>query len=193
MIVPLVIDKSTPHVERSLDLWSYLLKHRIVYLSGHIEPEVADIIVGQLLFLESQDRHSDIFLYINSPGGNVLAGLGIYDVMNYIKPDVSTVCLSQAASMGAVLLSSGTPGKRFSFPSAEIMIHKASAGFYGKEPDIEISANRIIELNKNLVNILAKNTGRPLRELMRDTDRDNFMNPQEALQYGLIDEIIKPN
>ena len=187
MIIPVVFEKNG----NSSDLWSYLLQNRIIYLAGHIDPGMADAIIGQLLYLESQDREKDICLYINSPGGNVLSGMGIINAMNYVKPDVATFCVAQASSMASVILSNGTPGKRFSFPIAEIMMHKISAGYYGKEPDVEIAAGRIIELNKLLVGMLAKNTGRTLDELMEVTDRDFFLNAQEAVDFGIIDAIIE--
>jgi len=185
-----MILRQTPRGDKVYDLWSYLLKNRIIYLSGHIEPDVADSIIGQLLFLESQDPDANIYLYINSPGGNVISGLAIYDIMQYIEPPVCTICVGQANSMAAVLLSSGAKHRRFIYPHAEVMIHKVSAGYYGKEPDIEISANRIKALNKTLVGILARNTGKTLDELMQETDRDNFFTADEAVEFGLVDEVI---
>ncbi|MBZ7988115.1 ATP-dependent Clp endopeptidase proteolytic subunit ClpP [Campylobacter canadensis] len=188
--IPYVIEK-TSKGERSYDIYSRLLKDRIVLLSGEINDEVASSIVAQLLFLEAQDASKDIYLYINSPGGVVTSGLSIYDTMNYIKPDISTICIGQAASMGAFLLSSGTKGKRFALPNARIMIHQPLGGARGQATDIEIHTKEILRLKLLLNQTLAKNTGKSLKTIEKDTERDNFMSSQEALKYGLIDKILE--
>ncbi|WP_243342793.1 ATP-dependent Clp endopeptidase proteolytic subunit ClpP [Anaerococcus sp. AGMB09787] len=189
-LVPTVIEQ-TNRGERAYDIYSRLLKDRIIFLSGEVRDEVSDIIIAQLLFLESEDPDKDIQFYINSPGGVVTSGLAIYDTMNYIKPDVSTICIGQAASMGAVLLSSGAKGKRFSLPSSNIMIHQPSGGAQGQASDIVIQAEQILKIKDRLNNILAQNTGQPLDKIVKDTDRDFSMTAKEAMEYGLIDQVIE--
>jgi len=187
--IPYVI-QSTSRGERSYDIYSRLLKDRIVFLGTEVEDGVANSIIAQLLFLESEDPEKDIHLYINSPGGSVTAGLAIYDTMQYIKSPVSTICVGLAASMAAVLLSSGAKGKRLALPNAEIMIHQPSGGTRGQATDIEIHARNILKTRERLNRILAAHTGRDIEDVARDTERDNFMTAEEALQYGLIDRII---
>ncbi|MCW6678429.1 ATP-dependent Clp endopeptidase proteolytic subunit ClpP [Anaerococcus sp. NML200574] len=191
-LVPTVVEQ-TNRGERAYDIYSRLLKDRIIFLSGEVRDEVSDIIIAQLLFLESEDPNKDIHFYINSPGGVVTSGLAIYDTMNYIKPDVSTICIGQAASMGAVLLSSGAKGKRFSLPNSNIMIHQPSGGAQGQASDIVIQAEQILKIKANLNRILAENTGKDLAQIEKDTDRDFAMSAQEALEYGLIDKVIESN
>lgn len=188
-LVPYVVEQ-TSRGERSYDIYSRLLSDRIIFLGEEVNENTASLVVAQLLFLESQDPGKDISLYINSPGGSVPAGLAIYDTMKFIKCDVSTICIGMAASMGAFLLAGGTKGKRFALPNAEIMIHQPSGGAKGTASDIRIAAEYILKNKKKLNQILAENTGRALEELERDTDRDNFMSAQEALNYGLIDQVI---
>ncbi len=188
-LIPIVIEK-TPQGERAYDIYSRLLKDRIIMLNGEITDEVSSVIVSQLLFLESEDPEKDIFLYINSPGGGVTAGLAIYDTMQYIKCDVTTICIGSAASMGALLLASGTKGKRYSLPHSRIMIHQPLGGITGQATEIEIHAKEILRLKKLLNEILAKHTGKRLKTVERDTDRDYFMDSKEALNYGIIDKII---
>ena len=188
-LVPYVIEQ-TGQGERSYDIFSRLLKDRIIFFGDEVNDQTASIIVAQMLFLESEDPDKDIMLYINSPGGSITAGMAIYDTMNYIKCDVSTICVGMAASMGAFLLSAGTKGKRFALPNSEIMIHQPLGGMQGQATDIKIHADRIIRMKDKLNTILGENTGRPLDEIVRDTERDNFMSAQEALDYGLIDRII---
>ena len=188
-LVPYVIE-STSKGERSYDIYSRLLKERIIFLGEEVTDVSASIVVAQLLFLEAEDPNKDINLYINSPGGSVTAGMAIYDTMNYIKCDVSTVCMGMAASMGAFLLSGGAKGKRFALPNAEIMIHKLSGGAQGQATEIKIVAENILKIKKRLNEILAANTGQPYEVIERDTERDNYMNAEEAKAYGLIDEII---
>ncbi|MDD7593809.1 MAG: ATP-dependent Clp endopeptidase proteolytic subunit ClpP [Peptoniphilaceae bacterium] len=188
-LIPTVIE-NTGRGERAYDLYSRLLEERIIFLSGPIETQMANIIVGQLLFLEHKAPNKDIQLYINSPGGEVTAGLAIYDTMNYIKSDVSTICVGMAASMGAVLLASGEKGKRFALPNADIMIHQPSGGAQGMASDIEITAKKILETKKRLNKILADQTGQTLKVIERDTDRDRWLNAEEAQKYGLIDQVI---
>lgn len=188
-LVPMVLEK-TPNGERSYDLYSRLLKDRIIFLGSAIDDTVANLVVAQLLFLESQDKTKDIKLYIHSPGGSVTAGLAIYDTMQLIKPDVSTICVGMAASMGAVLLAGGAKGKRFALPNAEVMIHQVLGGFEGQATDIKIHAERILKLKENLNGILAKHTGQSLKKVTEDTERDNFMEAKDALKYGLIDEVV---
>lgn len=188
-LIPTVIEK-TPQGERAYDIYSRLLKDRIIMLGTEINDDVANIIVAQLLFLESQDKEKDIKLYINSPGGSVTAGLAIYDTMQLIKPAVSTICVGMAASMGAVLLSGGAKGKRFVLPNSEVMIHQVLGGFQGQATDIKIHAERILQTKANLNKILAKHTGQPLKKVEEDTERDNFMEAAEAVKYGLVDKII---
>lgn len=187
--MPVVIETEGRY-ERAYDIYSRLLKDRIVFLGSAINDDVANVIIAQLLFLESQDPDKDIFLYINSPGGSVTAGLGIYDTMQYVKPDISTICIGQAASMGAVLLTAGTKGKRYSLPNSRIMIHQPWGGAEGSAVDIQIHAREILRLRNDLNNILSKHTGQPLEKIEKDTDRDFFMNAQEALEYGLVDKVI---
>jgi len=190
MLIPTVIEK-TGRGERAYDIYSRLLKDRIIMLSGEIEDHMASLIVAQLLFLEAEDPEKDIYLYINSPGGVVTAGMSIYDTMNYIRPDVVTICMGQAASMGAFLLSSGTKGKRFALPHARIMIHQPLGGAQGQATDIEIHAKEILRMKKELNEILAKNTGQSVRKITNDTERDNFMSAKEAMEYGLIDKVLE--
>ncbi len=189
-LIPTVIEKSSQG-ERAYDIYSRLLKDRIIMLGSAIDDDVANVIVAQLLFLESQDSEKDIKIYINSPGGSVTAGLAIYDTMQHIKPDVQTICIGLAASMGAVLLAGGAKGKRFSLPNAEIMIHQVLGGFQGQATDIKIHAERIIETKATLNKILAKHTGQPLKTIENDTERDNFMSAPSAMKYGLIDKVIE--
>jgi ATP-dependent Clp protease protease subunit len=190
ILIPTVIEK-TGRGERAYDIYSRLLKDRIVMLQGEINDHVASIIVAQLLFLEAENPEKDIYLYINSPGGVVTSGFAIYDTMNYIKPDVVTICMGQAASMGAFLLSSGAKGKRFALPHARIMIHQPLGGAQGQATDIEIHAKEILRMKKELNKILSENTGQTLRKIEKDTERDFFMSAEEAMKYGLIDKVLK--
>jgi ATP-dependent Clp protease protease subunit len=190
MLIPTVIEKSQ-FGERAYDIYSRLLRERIIFLGGPIDDHVSNIVIAQLIFLASEDAKRDIFLYINSPGGSVTATLAMIDTMNYIKPDVSTICTGLAASGGAWLLSSGTKGKRFALPNAEIMIHQPLGGAEGQASDIAISAKHILKMRDILNKIMAKNTGQPLAQIEKDTDRDFFMGTDEAKKYGLIDDIIK--
>ena len=187
--MPYVIEQ-THRGERSYDIYSRLLKDRIVFIGTAIDDDVANVVTAQLLFLESEDPEKDVSIYINSPGGSVTSGLAIYDTMQYVKPPVSTICLGQAASMAAVLLSAGAKGKRFGVPNARIMIHQLSGGFSGQASDIEIQAREALRLKHALDEILARHTGQPIERISKDTDRDYFMSPQEAKDYGLIDEVI---
>ncbi len=189
-LVPYVIEQ-TARGERSYDIYSRLLKDRIIFLGEAIDESVASTIVAQLLFLEAEDPDKEINLYINSPGGSVTAGMAIYDTMQYIKPQVSTICIGMAASMGAFLLSSGQKGKRYALPNAEIMIHQPLGGVQGQAEDIKIHAEWILKTREKLNRILSSNTGQPLHIISRDTDRDNFMSADEAVQYGLIDQVIR--
>jgi len=188
-LVPVVVEQ-TPRGERSYDIYSRLLKERIIFLAGPIEDHTADLITAQLLFLESEAPDKDIFLYINSPGGLVTAGLAIYDSMQYIRCDVSTLCMGQAASMGAHLLASGAPGKRFSLPNARIMIHQPLGGFQGQATDIEIHAREIIKLKERLNEMLASHTGQPVEKIAEDVERDFFLTADDACDYGLIDKVL---
>ncbi len=188
-LVPMVVEQ-TSRGERSYDIFSRLLKERIIMLSGEVTDASAQLIVAQLLFLDSEDPDKDISLYINSPGGSVTAGMAIYDTMQLINADVSTICVGMAASMGAFLLSCGAKGKRYALPNAEIMIHQPLGGFQGQVTDIEIHANRMLKVKEVLNKTLSENTGKPLEVIQRDTERDNFMGAQEAKDYGLVDEII---
>ncbi len=188
-LIPSVIEK-TANGERAYDIYSRLLKDRIVFLGTEIDDGVANAVIAQLLFLESQDKEKDITMYINSPGGSVTAGLAIYDTMQYIQPKVSTVCIGMAASMGAVLLAAGAAGKRFALPNAEVMIHQVLGGVKGQASDIKIHAERILAVRENLNEILAKHTGQPVKTVALDTERDNFMTAKEAQKYGLIDKVI---
>lgn len=189
-LVPVVVEQ-TGRGERSYDIYSRLLKDRIIFLGDEVNDVTASLIVAQMLFLESEDPDKDIHLYINSPGGSITAGMAIYDTMNYIKPDVSTICIGMAASMGAFLLSSGAKGKRFALPNSEIMIHQPLGGTRGQATDIKIHAERILKMREKLNNILADNSGQDLKTIEHDTERDNFMSAQEAKDYGLIDEIVE--
>jgi len=189
MLVPMVVEK-TSLGERAYDIYSRLLKERIVFLGGPIDSDVANLVIAQLLFLASEDPKKDISFYINSPGGMVTAGLAVLDTMNHIQPEVSTVCVGMAASMGAVLLSAGQKGKRFALPNAEIMIHQPSGGAEGMAADIEITAKQILKIRERLNKILAKNTGQKLDKIERDVDRDFFMDAEESLKYGIIDKVL---
>ncbi len=188
-LVPMVIEQ-TSRGERSFDIYSRLLKDRIIMLSDEVNDATASLVVAQLLFLEGEDPSKDINLYINSPGGSITAGMAIYDTMQYIKCDVSTICIGMAASMGAFLLSSGAPGKRFALPHSEIMIHQPLGGMQGQAADIKIHADRIIKIRSTLNKLFSEQTGKPLEIIERDTDRDNFMTAAEAKEYGLVDEVI---
>ncbi|OGM01069.1 ATP-dependent Clp endopeptidase, proteolytic subunit ClpP [Candidatus Uhrbacteria bacterium RIFOXYC2_FULL_47_19] len=190
ILIPTVIEKTT-HGERAYDIYSRLLKDRIIFLGDGIDDHVANIIIAQLLFLESQDKTKDIKLYVNSPGGSVTAGLAIYDTMQYIKPDVATICVGMAASMGAVLLTAGAKGKRFALPNAEVMIHQVMGGAEGQATDIKIRAERILKMKDSLNSLLAKHCGQKFEKVEKDADRDYFMSAEEAVKYGLIDKIIK--
>ncbi|HVX91525.1 MAG TPA: ATP-dependent Clp endopeptidase proteolytic subunit ClpP [Candidatus Paceibacterota bacterium] len=190
MLVPMVIEKSQ-FGERAYDIYSRLLRERIVFLGGPIDDDVANLIISQLLFLEAEDPKKDISLYVNSPGGHVHSGLAIVDAMNHVKPDVSTVCVGMAASMGSIILASGAKGKRFALPNADIMIHQPHGGAEGQASDIEISARRILSLRERLNKILAKQTGQPLDKVSRDADRDFFMTADEAVKYGIVDKVFK--
>jgi len=183
--------EQTSRGERAYDIYSRLLKDRLVFLIGPVEDNVANLIVAQLLYLESENPDKDIHLYINSPGGSVSAGLAIYDTMQYVKPDVSTICIGVAASMGAVLLTAGTKGKRFSLPNSEVLLHQVMGGAEGQAVEIEITARHIIKIKDKLNQILAKHTGQPLAKIEKDTDRDFYMSAEEAKDYGIIDKIIK--
>lgn len=189
-IVPIVIEP-TSRGERSFDIFSRLLGDRIIFLDEHVSDVNASVIVAQMLFLESQDPHKDIFFYINSPGGSVTSGMAIYDTMNFIQCDVSTICIGMAASMAAFLLSSGTKGKRYALPNAEIMIHQPKGGFGGQVSDVEIHAKRMAAMKQNMTNILAHNCGKSIKEMEHATDRDNFMTAKEAVEFGLIDGIMR--
>ena len=191
-LVPMVVEQ-TSRGERSYDIFSRLLKDRIIMVNGEVNDASASLIVAQLLFLESEDPDKDIYLYINSPGGSITSGMAIYDTMNYIKPDVATICMGMAASMGSFLLSSGAKGKRYALPNAEIMIHQPLGGFQGQATDFDIHARRILKIKENLNKILSKNTGKPLDEIKKDVERDNFMEAKEACEYGLVDKVIERN
>jgi len=188
-LIPMVIEQ-TSRGERSFDIYSRLLKERVIFLVGQVEDHMANLIVAQLLFLESENPDKDIHLYINSPGGSVTAGMAIYDTMRFIKPDVSTMCIGQAASMGSFLLSAGAKGKRFVLPNSRIMIHQPLGGFQGQASDIEIHAKEIIQVKQRLNQALADHTGQPLDIIENDTDRDNFMSAQAACDYGLVDKVL---
>ena len=190
--VPIVVEQ-TSHGERSYDIYSRLLKDRIIFLDGQIEDHMANVIIAQLLFLEAEDPDKDIHLYINSPGGVVTAGMAIYDTMQYIRPDVSTICIGSCASMAAVLLTSGAKGKRFALPHSNVMIHQPLGGVQGQATEIEIHAREILRLRDELNGIWAKHTGQPLDVIKKDTERDNFMTAENALKYGLIDKILTRN
>ncbi len=188
-LIPMVIEQ-TPRGERSFDIYSRLLKERIIFLCGPVNDEVSTLIVAQLLFLEAEDPKKDIFFYINSPGGVVTSGLAMYDTMQFIKPNVNTLCIGQACSMGSLLLSAGAPGKRFSLPNSRIMIHQPSGGFQGQATDIEIHAQEILSLKKRLNEIYVKHTGQKLSVIEKSMERDNFMSANKALEFGLIDQIL---
>jgi ATP-dependent Clp protease protease subunit len=188
-LIPMVVEQ-TSRGERSYDIYSRLLKDRIIFLGEEVNAHSASIVVAQLLFLEAEDPNKDISFYINSPGGSIAAGMAIYDTMRYIKPDVSTICIGMAASMGAFLLAAGTKGKRFALPNAEIMIHQPLGGISGQAEDLRIHAERIIKTRDKLNRILSENTGQPLARIARDTDRDNFMDAEDAVAYGIIDRVI---
>ncbi len=189
-LIPMVIEQ-TARGERSYDIYSRLLKERIIFLVGEVEPHMANLVVAQMLFLEAENPDKDIALYINSPGGVVTAGLAIYDTMQFIKPDVSTLCIGQAASASALLLAAGAPGKRFCLPHATVMIHQALGGFQGQVSDIEIHAREALRVNHEIIDILAHHTGKPAEQVKKDVDRDNFMTPKEAMQYGIIDNVFE--
>ena len=189
-LVPMVVEQSNKG-ERAYDIYSRLLKERIIFLTGQINDNVASLVTAQLLFLEAEDPKKEIYLYINSPGGLVTAGLGIYDTMQYVKPDISTLCIGQAASMGSFLLAAGTNGKRFSLPNSRVMVHQPSAGFQGQATDIEIHAKEILSLKSRLNNIYAKHTDRTADEIKKALERDNFMTPLVAKDFGLVDEVVE--
>jgi ATP-dependent Clp protease protease subunit len=189
-LIPMVVEQ-TARGERSYDIYSRLLKERVVFIVGPVEDQMANVIVAQLLFLESENADKDINLYINSPGGSVSSGLAVYDTMQFVKPDISTICLGQAASMGAVLLAGGTQGKRYALPHSRIMIHQPIAGFQGQASDIDIHAKEVLQTRDRLNKILAYHTGRPLETIKTDTDRDFFMSGEEGVEYGLIDTVLK--
>lgn len=189
-LVPTVIE-STSRGERAFDIYSRLLKDRIIFLADEVNDVTASLVVAQILFLESEDPTKDINLYINSPGGSVVSGMAIYDTMQYVKCDISTICMGMAASMGAFLLAGGTKGKRFALPNAEIMIHQPSGGAQGQATEIKIAAEHILKTKKKMNEMLAANTGQPIEVIERDTERDNYMTAQEALEYGLIDQVIE--
>tara|TARA_A100001011_G_scaffold132597_1_gene139731 strand:- start:3997 stop:4608 length:612 start_codon:yes stop_codon:yes gene_type:complete len=189
-LVPMVVEQSSKG-ERAYDIYSRLLKERIIFLTGQINDNVASLVTAQLLFLEAEDPKKEIYLYINSPGGLVTAGLGIYDTMQYVKPDISTLCIGQAASMGSFLLAAGTVGKRFSLPNSRIMVHQPSAGFQGQATDIEIHANEVLSLKKRLNEIYSKHTGKNIEEIKAALERDNFMTADVAKKFGLIDEVVE--
>ncbi len=188
-LIPMVVEQ-TARGERSYDIFSRLLKERVIFLNGQVEDHMANLIVAQLLFLESEDPNADISIYINSPGGSVTAGMAIYDTMRYIRPNIATICMGQACSMGAFLLSAGTKGKRYALENARVMIHQPLGGFQGQASDIEIHAKEILELRERLNKVLSENTGKSLKEISKDTDRDYFMTAEEAKKYGLVDEVL---
>ena len=188
-LVPMVVEQ-TPRGERAFDIYSRLLKERVIFITGAVEDHMANLIVAQLLFLEADNPDKDINLYINSPGGSVTAGMSIYDTMSYIKPDISTLCIGQASSMGAILLTGGTKGKRFALPNSRIMIHQPLGGFQGQATDIEIHAQEILKIRTKLNEILSQHSGKDIDKVSQDTERDNFMSGDEAVKYGLIDKVI---
>ena len=188
-LVPMVVEQ-TPRGERAFDIYSRLLKERVIFITGAVEDHMANLIVAQLLFLEADNPDKDINLYINSPGGSVTAGMSIYDTMSYIKPDISTLCIGQASSMGAVLLTGGTKGKRFALPNSRIMIHQPLGGFQGQASDIEIHAKEVLKIRTKLNEVLSKHSGQKIETIETDTERDNFMSGEEACEYGLIDKVI---
>jgi ATP-dependent Clp protease, protease subunit len=188
-LVPMVVEQ-TARGERAYDIYSRLLKERVVFIVGPVEDQVANVVVAQLLYLESENPDKDIHLYINSPGGAVSSGLSIYDTMQFVKPDISTICVGQAASMGAVLLAGGANGKRFCLPHSRVMIHQPIAGFQGQASDIDIHAREVLQTRDRLNSLLAKHTGQPLKRIQKDTDRDHFLSGEEAVEYGLIDTVL---
>ena len=188
-LVPMVVEQ-TPRGERAFDIYSRLLKERVIFITGPIEDHMANLVVAQLLFLEAENPEKDINIYINSPGGSVTSGMSIYDTMSYIKPDISTLCIGQASSMGAILLTGGTKGKRFALPNSRIMIHQPLGGFQGQATDIEIHAQEILKIRTKLNQILSKHSGKDIDKVSQDTERDNFMSGDEAVKYGLIDKVI---
>ena len=189
-LVSMVVEQ-TPRGERAFDIYSMLLKERVIFLTGPVEDVGANLVVAQLLYLEAENPDKDISLYINSPGGSVTAGLSIYDTMQFIKPDVSTLCIGQAASMGAVLLAGGAKGKRHALPNSRVLIHQVMGGFQGQASDIEIHAQEILSIKEKLNNILSKHTGQKVKKVAEDSDRDNFLSPEEAVEYGLIDSVME--
>ena len=188
-LVPMVVEQ-TPRGERAFDIYSRLLKERVIFITGPIEDHMANIVVAQLLYLEAENPEKDISIYINSPGGSVTSGMSIYDTMSYIKPDISTLCIGQASSMGAILLTGGTKGKRFALPNSRIMIHQPLGGFQGQATDIEIHAQEILKIRTKLNEILSHHSGKDIEKVTQDTERDNFMSGEEAVKYGLIDKVI---
>ena len=188
-LVPMVVEQ-TPRGERAFDIYSRLLKERVIFITGPIEDHMANLVVAQLLFLEAENPEKDINIYINSPGGSVTSGMSIYDTMSYIKPDISTLCIGQASSMGAILLTGGTKGKRFALPNSRIMIHQPLGGFQGQATDIEIHAQEILKIRTKLNEILSRHSGKDIDKVSQDTERDNFMSGDEAVKYGLIDKVI---
>ena len=188
-LVPMVVEQ-TARGERSYDIYSRLLKENVIFMVGQVEDHMANLIVAQMLFLEAENPEKDIFLYINSPGGSVTAGMAIYDTMNFIKPDVSTVCIGQAASMGAFLLTAGAKGKRYCLPNSRVMIHQPLGGFQGQASDFEIHAREILSIKEKMNRLMAENTGQPYEKVAKDTDRDNFLSAQESVDYGLVDAIM---
>lgn len=188
-LVPMVVEQ-TPKGERSYDIYSRLLKENVIFMVGQVEDHMANLIVAQMLFLEAENPEKDIFLYINSPGGSVTAGMAIYDTMNFIKPDVSTVCIGQAASMGAFLLSGGTKGKRYCLPNARVMIHQPLGGFQGQASDFEIHAKEILSIKEKMNRLMADHTGQDYAKVAQDTDRDNFLGAQESVDYGIVDQVL---
>ena len=188
-LVPMVVEQ-TPRGERAFDIYSRLLKERVIFITGPIEDHMANLVVAQLLFLEAENPEKDINIYINSPGGSVTSGMSIYDTMSYIKPDISTLCIGQASSMGAILLTGGTNGKRFALPNSRIMIHQPLGGFQGQATDIEIHAQEILKIRTKLNEILSHHSGKDIDKVSQDTERDNFMSGEEAVKYGLIDKVI---
>ena len=189
-LIPMVID-SDGRAERAFDIYSRLLKERIVFLGTEVEDQIANLIAAQLLFLEAEDPEKDISLYVNSPGGSAYAGMAIYDTMQYVKPDVRTICVGMGMSAAAMILAGGAPGKRMALPNAKIMIHQGSGGFRGSPADIQIAAREILEMTERMAQIIARHSGQPVEQVMRDIDRDRFMAPHEAKEYGLIDEIVE--
>ena len=191
MLVPMVVE-SDGRYERSFDIYSRLLRERIVFLGQEVDDPIANVITAQLLFLEAEDPEQEIKLYVNSPGGSAYAGMAIYDTMQFVKPDVRTICLGMGMSAAAMVLAGGARGKRMALPNAKIMIHQGSAGFRGTPADIEIHANEVLEMTRRMAQILARHTGKPVEQVMTDIDRDRFMTPGEALEYGLVDQIVQP-